>query len=74
MISKTKVETQKIDSTILETQEIVISTFSMFNKDGRERFFEKSFLLANIKSDIILEILFLTMSNTVIDFQVWDQQ
>ncbi len=44
-------------------------TFSVLDKDGRERFFEKSFLFANINLDIILKIPFLIINNTDIDFQ-----
>ena len=51
---------------------MIVSTFSMLDKDGRERFFEASFLLADIKPDIVLEMPFLTMSNADIDFQVRD--
>ncbi len=43
--------------------------FSILDKDDKERFFKESFLLANIKLDIILEIYFLTMSNIDVDFQ-----
>ncbi len=46
----------------------------MLDKDGREKFFEKNFLLANVKLDIVLEIPFLTMSNVDVDFQAWDLQ
>ena len=53
---------------------MVVSTFSMLEKDGRERFFEESFLLANVKPDIVLEMLFMTMSNADINFQAWDSQ
>ena len=73
-ICKTNVGVQKIDSTTLETYEIVVSTFSVLNKDGKERFFEKNFLLANVKPDIVLGMPFLTMSNADIDFQVRDLQ
>ncbi len=41
----------------------------MSDKDGRERFFEKSFLLVDVKPDIVLGMHFLTMSNINIDFQ-----
>ena len=44
----------------------------MLDKDNRERFFEKSFLLANINLDIELAMLFLTMSNANVDFQARD--
>ncbi len=53
---------------------MVVSTFSILDKDGRERFFQKSFLLADFKPDIVLEMPFLTMSNVDIDFQARDLQ
>ncbi len=52
----------------METYKIVFSTFFMLDKDDRERFFEKSFLLDDVKSDIVPEMLFLTISNADIDF------
>ncbi len=73
-ICKTNIGAQKIDNTTLETNGIVVSTFSMSNKDNRERFFEKSFLLADVKPDTVFKILFLTMSNADIDFQARDLQ
>ncbi len=48
---------------------MVVSTFSMLDKDGRERFFEESFLLADVKPEIVLGMPFLTMSNGDVDFQ-----
>lgn len=48
---------------------MVVSTFFVLNKDEKERFFEESFLLADVKPDIVLKMLFLTMRNTDIDFQ-----
>ncbi len=71
-IRKTNVGAQKIDGSTLETYEIVVSTFSVSDKDGRERFFEKSFLLADVSPDIVLGMPFLTMSNADIDFQTQD--
>ena len=68
-IQKTNVGVQKIDGPILETYEMIVSTVSISDKDDRERFFEKSFLLANVKPDIVLGMLFLTISNIDIDFQ-----
>ncbi len=73
-IWKTNVGTQKIDGTTLKTYEIIVSTFSILDKDGRERFFEESFLLADVKPDIILRIPCLIMSNTDVNFQAWDLQ
>ena len=44
----------------------------MLDNDGRERFFEKSFLLADVKPDIVLRMSFLIMSNADVDFQARD--
>ena len=48
---------------------MVVSSFSLSDKDGWEKFFEKSFLLADVKPEVVLGMLFLTMSNANIDFQ-----
>ena len=48
---------------------MVVSTFFMSNKDGRKRFFEESFLLVDVKLDVVLEIFFTTLSNANVDFQ-----
>ncbi len=53
---------------------MVVSTFSVADNDSRKRFFEESFLLADVKPDIVLGMPFLTMSNTDVDFQAWDLQ
>ncbi len=71
-IWKTNIGAQKIEDTTPETYEMVFSTFSVLDKDNRERLFEKSFLLADIKLDVVLGISFLTMTNVYIDFQARD--
>ncbi len=53
---------------------MVVSTFSVLDKDGRERFFEESFLLADVSPNIVLGMPFLTMSNADVDFQARDLQ
>ena len=53
---------------------MVVSTFSVLDKDSRERIFKKNFLLADVKPEIVLGISFLTMSNADIDFQARDLQ
>ena len=53
---------------------MVVSTFFLSDKDGQERFFEESFLLADIKTDTVLGMLFLTMSNADVDFQAQNLQ
>ena len=66
---KTNVGVQKIDGITLETYGMVVFIFFVSDKDGKERFFEESFLLANVKLEIVLEMPFLTMSNADVDFQ-----
>ena len=68
-IWKTNVGAQKIDGITLEIYEMVVSIFSMSDKDGRERFFEKSFLLADVQLEIVFGMPILTMSNIDVDFQ-----
>ncbi len=53
---------------------MVVSTFSVSDKEGRESFFEESFLLANVSPDIVLGMLFLIMSSVNINFQAQDLQ
>ncbi len=53
---------------------MVVSTFSVLDKDGRERFFKENFLWADVMSDIVLGMPFLTISNADIDFQAQDLQ
>ena len=48
---------------------MVVSIFFLVDKDSKERFFEENFLLADVKLDIVLGMLFLTMNNIDIDFQ-----
>ena len=44
----------------------------MLDKDNKERFFEKNFLLTDVKPDVVLGMFFLTMINANVDFQAWD--
>lgn len=48
--------------------DIVIIAFLVNNKDKMIRFFEKTFLLANISLDIVLGMLFFTFNNANIMF------
>ncbi len=68
-IRKTNIGASKIYGTTLETYGMIVSTFSLLDKDGKERFFEESFLLADVRPDIVLEMPFLTMSNADVNFQ-----
>ncbi len=73
-ICKTDVGAQKIDGTTIKTYGMVVSTFWVSDRDGRERFFEKNFPLADVKSDIVFGMPFLTISNAHVDFQARDLQ
>ena len=53
---------------------MVVFTFSILDKDGRKRFFEKSFLLAEVQPEIVLGMLFLIISNVDVNFQARDLQ
>ena len=68
-IQKTNVEVQKIDNTTLKTSGIVVPTSFLSNKDIRKRVFKKSFSLANVIPNVVLEMLFLTISNAKVDFR-----
>ncbi len=48
---------------------MVVFIFSILDQDNRIKFFKKSFLLANIKLDVIFEILFVTISRVDVNFQ-----
>ena len=74
IIWRTNVGVQKINGTTLETYKMVVFTFSMLDKDDRERFFKENFLLADVKPDIVLGMPFLTISNIDVDFQAWNLQ
>lgn len=47
---------------------MIVSIFSLLDKNSREGLFEESFFLANVKPNIVLGMLFLTMSNVNVDF------
>ena len=47
---------------------MVIADFQVEDKSGRLRFFQKTFLVANTKLEVILRIPFLKLSNADISF------
>ena len=68
----TNVGAQKIDGIMLDTHEIVVATFSMMDKTNRVRFFEKTFLVANVSPEVVFEMPFLILSSADIDFSGWE--
>ena len=71
-IRPTDVGAQKIDGTMLDTYEIVVAAFSVEDKANRVRFFEEIFLVVNVSPKVVLGILFFTLSDTDVDFSVWE--
>ena len=53
-IRPTDVGAQKIDGITLDTHGIVVAAFSVVDKTNRVRFFEKTFLVANVSPEVIL--------------------
>ena len=67
-IRPTDMGAQKIDGTILETYRMVVAAFSMEDKANQVRFFEVTFLVANVSPEIVLGMPFLTLSGADVDF------
>ena len=65
---KTNVGAQKIDSSALETFEMVIADFQVEDKTNKPRFFQKMFLVADTKFEVILRMSFLKISNANVLF------
>ena len=59
---------QKIVGTMLDTHGMVIAAFLVVDKANRVRFFEKTLLMANVSPEVVLGMLFLTLSNANNDF------
>ena len=67
-IKPTNVGAQKIDGTMLDTFGMVVTAFSVTDKANRVRFFEETFLVANISPEVVLGMPFLTLSGADVDF------
>ena len=67
-IRKTNIGAQKINSSALKIFGMVIANFQVEDKTNKPRFFQKNFLVADTKFEVILGILFLKISNTDMSF------
>ena len=67
-IRPTDVGAQKIDGTMLNTFGMVVLAFSVTDKANQVKFFEKTFLVANVSPEVVLGMPFLTLSSADIDF------
>ena len=59
----TDVNAQKIDRFSLATYGMVIAAFQVVYKLGRSWFFQETFLVADISMEVVLGVLFFTLSN-----------
>ena len=53
---------------MLDTYEIVITAFSVTDKINQVRFFEETFLVANVSPEVVFGMLFITLNGAVVDF------
>ena len=67
-IRSLKIETQKIDGTILDTYSMVVTVFSITNNANQVKFFEEIFLVANVSLKVVFGIFFPTLSGANINF------
>ena len=65
-VCPTTIGAQKIYSSFLKTFGMVIASFQVKDKLGRDWFFQETFLLANINIEIVFGMLFFTLSNAII--------
>ena len=68
VVQTTNIGAQKIDGTTLETYGMVVAAFLVTDQADRVRFFEETFLAANVSPDVVLGMPFLTLSGADVDF------
>ena len=62
------VRAQKIVGTTLDTYGMVMAAFSITDKANWVRFFKETFLVVNVSPEVVLGMLFLTLSGANVDF------
>ena len=62
-VQKTNIGAQKIDGSTLNIFGMVLANFQVKDRFGKVRFFQETFLLADISAEVVLGIPFLTFSN-----------
>ena len=70
-IRPTNIRAQKIDNNSLNTCEMVIAAFSVTNKANQLRFFEKTFIVANVCPEVVFGMLFFILNGADVNFLVW---
>ena len=71
-IRLTDVATQKIGGTMLDTFRMVVTAFSVTDKANQVKFFEETFLVANVCLKVVFKMIFLTLSGLNVDFLGWE--
>ena len=68
MVQTTNIGAQKINGTTFETYWMMVAAFSVADQADRVRFFEETFLVANVSPDMVFRMLFFTLSGADINF------
>ena len=71
-IRPTDVGAQKIDGTTLDNFEMVVTPFLVTYKPNWVRFYEETFLVANVSPKEVFGMLFLNLSGADVDFSGWE--
>ena len=72
LIKPIDIRKQNIHDTMLDTFGIVVAAFSVMDKANQVRFFEETFLVANVSPKVVFGILFLTLSGVDNNFLGWE--
>ena len=51
---------------------MVVAVFLVTDKANQIRFFEKTFLIANVSPEVVFGIFFFTLSDADVDFLDWE--
>ena len=68
VVQATNVGAQKIEGTNLEIYGMMVVVFSVTDQADMVKFFEKTFLVANVSLDVVLGMAFFTLSGVDVDF------
>ena len=67
-VQKTNIRAQKIDASTLVTYGMVITGFPIQDKFGKARFFQETFQITDISLEVVIQILFWTLSKVEVHF------
>ena len=68
VVQTTNVGAPKIDDTTFEIYRMVLIAFLVTDQANKVRFFKETFLVANVSPDVVLGMLFFTLTGANIDF------